>query len=244
MILVLSPQEGLRKRFEETLKAQHIEVAQASSIADWIEQNNLKLPYLAILDIADTNDGGAAMMDELGQYEDLNMLWVVMVSVPCSINHRIQSLRNGALDCLPADIDSEEFMLKAKRFMDLSPRSKYAPPAEMTERERIVAMIQKSIKQNINVESLARALHMSRSSLQRACIRHFKIGPKELITQHKIQQAMRLIELGSNNVASLAFTVGYSNVNNFISAFKRMTSQTPKEYMKHNTSLRNSTPRT
>jgi AraC-like DNA-binding protein len=27
--------------------------------------------------------------------------------------------------------------------------------------------------------------------------------------------------------------VGYSNVNNFISAFKRMTSQTPKEYMKH-----------
>jgi AraC-like DNA-binding protein len=94
-------------------------------------------------------------------------------------------------------------------------------------------MIQKSLKQNINVESLARALHMSRSSLQRACIRHFKIGPKELITQHKIQQAMRLIELGSNNVASLAFTVGYSNVNNFISAFKRMTSQTPKEYMKH-----------
>ena len=79
MILVLSPQEGLRKRFEKTLKAQHIEVAQASSIADWIEQNSLKLPYLAILDITDTNDGGAAMMDELGQYEDLNMLWVIMV---------------------------------------------------------------------------------------------------------------------------------------------------------------------
>jgi len=233
MILVLSPQEGLRNRFEETLKAQHIEVAQASSIADWIEQNSLKLPYLALLDISNTNDGGAAMMDELGQYEDLHMLWVVMVSVPCSISHRVQSLRNGALDCLPADINSEEFILKVKRFMDLSPRSKYSPPAEMTERERIVAMIQKSLKQNINVESLARALHMSRSSLQRACIRHFKIGPKELITQHKIQQAMRLIELGSNNVASLAFTVGYSNVNNFISAFKRMTNQTPKEYMKH-----------
>jgi AraC-like DNA-binding protein len=172
-------------------------------------------------------------MEELRQHEDLNMLWVMMVSVPCTINHRLQSLRNGALDCLPADIDAEELILKAKRFMELSPRSQYAPPTEMTERERIVAMIQKSLKQNINVESLARALHMSRSSLQRACIRHFKIGPKELITQHKIQQAMRLIELGSNNVASLAFTVGYSNVNNFISAFKRMTNQTPKEYMKH-----------
>ncbi|MEN9833348.1 MAG: hypothetical protein RL753_502, partial [Bacteroidota bacterium] len=102
MILVLSPQEGLRKRFEETLKAQHIEVAQASSVADWIEQNNLKLPYLALLDITYTNDGGAALMDELGQHDDLHMLWVMMVSVPCSINHRIQSLRNGALDCLPA----------------------------------------------------------------------------------------------------------------------------------------------
>lgn len=233
MILVLSPQEGLRKRFEETLKAQHIEVATASSVTDWVDQNSLKLPYLAILDITHTQDGGASLMEELRQHEDLNMLWVMMVSVPCTINHRLQSLRNGALDCLPADIDAEELILKAKRFMELSPRSQYAPPTEMTERERIVAMIQKSLKQNINVESLARALHMSRSSLQRACIRHFKIGPKELITQHKIQQAMRLIELGSNNVASLAFTVGYSNVNNFISAFKRMTNQTPKEYMKH-----------
>ena len=232
MILVLSPQEGLCKRFEETLKAQHIEVTTASSVAHWVEQNSLKLPYLAILDITDTQDGGAALMDELRQYEDLNMLWVMMVSVPCTINHRVQSLRNGALDCLPADIHEEELVLKVKRFLELSPRSKYAPPAEMTERERIVAMIQKSLKQNINVESLARALHMSRSSLQRACIRHFKIGPKELITQHKIHQAMRLIDLGSNNVASLAFTVGYSNVNNFISAFKRMTNQTPKEYMK------------
>jgi AraC-like DNA-binding protein len=233
MILVLSPQEGLRKRFEETLKAQHIEVALASSVSDWIEQNSLKLPYLALLDITDSTDGGASLMEELGQHEDLHMLWVIMISVPCSINHRVQSLRNGALDCLPTDIDSEELILKVKRWMELSPRSKYAPPAEMTERERIVAMIQKSLKQNINVESLARALHMSRSSLQRACIRHYKIGPKELITKHKIQQAMRLIELGSNNVASLAFTVGYSNVNNFISAFKRMTNQTPKEYMKH-----------
>ncbi len=232
MILVLSPQEGLRKRFEETLKAQHIEVATAPDISSWTEQNSLKLPHLAILDITHTSDAGAALMDELSQVEDLNMLWVLMVSVPCSSNHRIQSLRNGALDCLSADVHAEELVLKAQRFLELCPRSKYAPPAEMTERERIVAMIQKSLRQNINVESLARALHMSRSSLQRACIRHFKIGPKELITQHKIQQAMRLIDLGSNNVASLAFTVGYSNVNNFISAFKRQTNQTPKEYMK------------
>jgi AraC-like DNA-binding protein len=232
MILVLSPQEGLRKRFEETLKAQHIDVAAAPTVASWSEQNSLKLPHIALVDISHTADAGASLMDELSEIEDLNMLWVLMVSVPCSINHRIQSLRNGALDCLCADVDPEELVLKLQRFLTLCPRSKYAPTAEMTERERVVAMIQKSLKQNNNVESLARALHMSRSSLQRACIRHFKIGPKELITQHKIQQAMRLIELGSNNVASLAFTVGYTNVNNFISAFKRQTNQTPKEYMK------------
>ncbi|MFM8565894.1 MAG: helix-turn-helix domain-containing protein [Bacteroidota bacterium] len=232
MILVLSPQEGLRKRFEEALRAQHIAVAHAPDLASWTEQNSLGLPHLAILDISHTSDAGAALMEELDQTEDLSMLWVLMVSVPCTINHRIQSLRNGALDCLAADVDTEELVLKAQRLLGLCPRSKYAPPAEMTERERIVAMIQKRLRQNINVESLARALHTSRSSLQRACIRYFKIGPKELITQHKIQQAMRLIDLGSNNVASLAFTVGYSNVNNFISAFKRQTNQTPKEYMK------------
>lgn len=232
MILVLSPQEGLRKRFEEALKAQHIEVALAPDLASWTEQNSLRLPHLAIVDISHTSDAGAALMEELGQVDDLNMLWVLTVSSPCTVHHRIQSLRNGALDCLAADLDVEVVVLKAERFLSLCPRSKYAPPVDMTERERIVAMIQKCLRQNINVESLARALHMSRSSLQRACIRHFKIGPKELITQHKIQQAMRLIDLGSNNVASLAFTVGYSNVNNFISAFKRQTNQTPKEYMK------------
>jgi AraC-like DNA-binding protein len=41
-----------------------------------------------------------------------------------------------------------------------------------------------------------------------------------------------MIEFGSNNVASLAYSVGYTNVNNFIAAFKRSMGTTPKEYMK------------
>ena len=88
------------------------------------------------------------------------------------------------------------------------------------------------MKENLNVEMLAKEMFMSRSSLQRACLRHFQTGPKEIITAYKIQHAVRMIEFGSNNVASLAYAVGYANVNNFIGAFKRIKQTTPKEYMK------------
>jgi AraC-like DNA-binding protein len=95
----------------------------------------------------------------------------------------------------------------------------------------ILQSINGRIKQKIKVEALAQSLNMSRSSLQRICLRHFKIGPKELIARLKIKQAKRLFDLGASNVGSVALELGFENVNNFIYTFKRLANQTPKEYV-------------
>lgn len=232
MILLLSPREEVRTRFANLLKGNHIDVSAVSHLREWNQNFNVQLPALIMVDICHVNDSGEALMADLENQEMLNNVCTIMIAEHCSLNQRIQCLQNGAIDCIPTGMDSTEMVLKIRNLLALCPRSKYAAPMEQTEKERIIATVQKHMKQNLNVEMLAKEMFMSRSSLQRACLRHFQTGPKEIITSYKIQHAVRMIEFGSNNVASLAYAVGYTNVNNFIAAFKRMMETTPKEFMK------------
>ncbi|MDG1252905.1 MAG: AraC family transcriptional regulator [Schleiferiaceae bacterium] len=203
-----------------------------SHLREWNHSFNLNIPALIMLDICEVNDSGETLMVELENKEMLNNVCTIMIAEHCSLNQRIQCLKNGAIDCIPTGMDSTEMILKIRNLLALCPRSKYSAPLEQTEKDRIISSIQKHMKDNLNVELLSKEMFMSRSSLQRACLRHFQTGPKEIITSFKIQHALRMIEFGSNNVASLAYSVGYMNVNNFIAAFKRIVDTTPKEYMK------------
>jgi|DEB0MinimDraft_10_1074344.scaffolds.fasta_scaffold27276_1 AraC-like DNA-binding protein len=232
MILLLSPREEVRTRFANLLKGNHIDVAAVAHLREWNQGFHVQLPALIMVDVCGVQDGGEGIMDELRQLEMLQNVCAIMIAEHCTLNQRIQCLQNGAIDCIPSEMDSTEFVLKIRNLLALCPRSKYAVPMEQTEKERIIATVQKHMKENLNVEMLAKEMFMSRSSLQRACLRHFQTGPKEIITSYKIQHAVRMIEFGSNNVASLAYAVGYTNVNNFIAAFKRMMGTTPKEFMK------------
>lgn len=232
MILILSPREEVRTRFANLLKANHLDVTAVSHLREWNHSFNLNIPALIMLDICEVNDSGETLMVELENKEMLNNVCTIMIAEHCSLNQRIQCLKNGAIDCIPTGMDSTEMILKIRNLLALCPRSKYSAPLEQTEKDRIISSIQKHMKDNLNVELLSKEMFMSRSSLQRACLRHFQTGPKEIITSFKIQHALRMIEFGSNNVASLAYSVGYMNVNNFIAAFKRIVDTTPKEYMK------------
>lgn len=232
MILLLSQSGEVRTRFSNILKNNHLDITAVSNLREWSQGFGLHLPALIMVDVHEMSDAGEAIMSELQAQESLQNVCTVMIAEHCSLNNRIQYLQNGAIDCIPMAVDPMELVLKMKNLLSICPRSKYTVPMEQTEKERIITTIQKHMKENLNVEMLAKEMYMSRSSLQRACLRHFQTGPKEIITSYKIQHAVRMIEFGSNNVASLAYSVGYTNVNNFIAAFKRSMGTTPKEYMK------------
>lgn len=231
MILILSSRGELSARLKTALEERHLDAALFANAELWLESRDPVLPHILLLDVCGSQDVGRSIIQKLGLSKRSNSLWFVAITAADAVQHRIECYRNGAIDCISEDLQADEFVAKMERLLEACPRSKNAPQYEMTDRELIMQSIHSRIKQKIKVEALAQSLNMSRSSLQRTCLRHFKIGPKELIARLKIKQAKRLFDLGASNVGSVALELGFENVNNFIYTFKRLANQTPKEYV-------------
>jgi AraC-like DNA-binding protein len=231
MILILSPRGELLARLKNALEERRLDVVVSAGPDLWLEGSDALLPHILLLDVCDTTDAGLSMIPKLGLISGSNSLWFIAITAAGAAQQRAECYRNGAIDCISEDILAEEFVAKMVRMLELCPRSKNVPQYEMTDRELIMQSIQGRIKHKIRVETLAQSLNMSRSSLQRSCLRYFKIGPKELIARLKIKKAKRLFDLGATNVSGVGLELGFENVNNFIYTFKRLTNQTPKEYV-------------
>ena len=231
MILILSQRGELLARLKNALEERHLDVVVSASPDLWLEGGGALLPHILLLDVCDTTDAGLSMIQKLGLLSRSNSLWFIAITAAGAAQQRVECYRNGAIDCISDDLLADEFVAKMRRLLELCPRSENAAQYEMTARELIMQTIQGQIKHKIRVETLARSLNMSRSSLQRSCLRYFKIGPKELIARLKIKQAKRLFDLGAANVSGVGLELGFEHVNNFIYTFKRLTNQTPKEYV-------------
>lgn len=231
MILILSSRGELSARLKSALEERHMDAAIFANAELWLESRDPVLPHILLLDVCGSQDAGRSIIQKLGLSKKSNSLWFVAITAADAAQHRIECYRNGAIDCISEGLHADELVAKMERLLDTCPRNKNAPQYEMTDREMIMQSINSRIKQKIMVEALAQSLCMSRSSLQRTCLRHFKIGPKELIARLKIKQAKRLFDLGASNVGSVALELGFENVNNFIYTFKRLANQTPKEYV-------------
>ena len=120
MILLLSPREEVRTRFANLLKGNHIDVAAVAHLREWNQGFHVKLPALIMVDVCGVQDGGEGIMDELRQQEMLQNVCAIMIAEHCTLNQRIQCLQNGAIDCIPSEMDSTEFVLKIRNLLALA----------------------------------------------------------------------------------------------------------------------------
>lgn len=239
MILLFSLNPEIREKFSRQLRLQFFQIQTFSTLNELKSNSLVYNPTLIIVD-----EECLSGMDLKPGIKDL-----FLKSEPCILiltksndpEKRISFLQDGAIDCIPYSINPIELLLKIKNIRTLCLKQSSSASTPLSDKEIIFSHIKKGCLQKISVKNLAQEMFMSRSSLQRACLRYFNKSPKTLITEYRIEQALLLIESGTNNVSALAQSVGYSNVNNFIIAFKKHLSRTPKEYIKHQFLMKQST---
>jgi AraC family transcriptional regulator, regulatory protein of adaptative response / methylphosphotriester-DNA alkyltransferase methyltransferase len=82
----------------------------------------------------------------------------------------------------------------------------------------------------LSLEILADMCHGSPYHLQRTFKRIAGLTPAEYIQQVRISNAMKELSTNSKSISEVGFTVGLPNTPYFITLFKNITGQTPKQY--------------
>ncbi|MBO9563885.1 MAG: helix-turn-helix transcriptional regulator [Niastella sp.] len=93
-------------------------------------------------------------------------------------------------------------------------------------------LFEQSSTKDLNVESLARLMHMSRPTLYRKMKIISDRTPNELINEIRLQKAADLLAAGDLRVFEVAKMVGYTSQSSFGKSFLRQFKVTPATYQR------------
>ena len=95
---------------------------------------------------------------------------------------------------------------------------------------RVRARIDREYAQPLDVDALARGVHMSAGHLSRQFRLAFGESPYSYLMTRRIERAMALLRRGDLSVTDVCFTVGCSSLGTFSTRFTELVGVSPSTY--------------
>lgn len=90
--------------------------------------------------------------------------------------------------------------------------------------------IDRDYAQPLDVEALARGVHLSAGHLSRAFKSAYGEAPYSYLMTRRIERAMALLQRGDLSVTDVCFAVGCSSLGTFSTRFSELVGMSPSEY--------------
>src|SRR2546426_355174 len=101
---------------------------------------------------------------------------------------------------------------------------------------RVRDRIDREYEQPLDVEALARGVHMSAGHLSREFRLAYGESPYSYLMTRRIERAMALLRRGDLSVTEVCFAVGCSSLGTFSSRFTELVGMPPSTYRRHEAS--------
>ncbi len=98
--------------------------------------------------------------------------------------------------------------------------------------EEAVRYIDSHYREDIRIESLAAALHISRKYLSSAFCRHMGMTTKEYLLRRRLDAASELLLVSDMSVSEIAEAVGYEDYTQLTRLFRLKKGMSPRQYRK------------
>lgn len=95
---------------------------------------------------------------------------------------------------------------------------------------RVRDRIDREFASPLNVEDLARGVHLSAGHLSREFRRVFGESPYSYLMTRRIERAMTLLRRGDLSVTEICFAVGFSSLGTFSTRFTELVGVPPSAY--------------
>lgn len=101
---------------------------------------------------------------------------------------------------------------------------------ELTQLRRVKDRMDREYAQPLNVESLARDVHMSAGHFSRRFKLAYGESPYSYLMTRRIERAMALLRIGDLSVTEVCFAVGCSSLGTFSTRFSELVGMPPSVY--------------
>lgn len=221
------------------------ELVYATNGAEGLKSTQEHLPDLIVSDVMMPVMDGFAFCREVKSNLETSHIPVILLTAKSSEQSIVAGLEMNAdlymtkpfgVSHLRAAIASQ---LRIRRQL----REKFAGSLDVLASEvtctsmdaRFLEMAVNIIEQNLddsefNVEGLAKALNMGRSSVHRKITAITGLSTSEFMRNLRLKHAARMLKAQAGTISEIAYSVGFSDVSYFSKCFKKLFNQTPGEF--------------
>jgi len=244
-ILIIDDEEDILDFLERILKSRY-HVLRSESGKEALEILKNDVIQLIICDV---------MMPEMDGFEfckivksdiEYNHIPVIMLTAKNTIQSKVKGLELGADAYIEKPFSKEHLLAQilsllsnrntVREFFASSPLVHIKSIAHSKSDERFLENLNNTITRRIedtdlDVETLAGMMHMSRVTLYRKIKAISNLSPLELINIIRLKKAAELLAGGDYKIYEISAIVGYSSQSNFTRNFQKQFKMSPTEYM-------------
>jgi YesN/AraC family two-component response regulator len=200
---------------------------------------------------------GIEMCMTLKNDERTSHIPIILLTAKADKESKLEGLDTGVDDYIVKPFDSKELQIRInnlikqrKRLQEqfnrnffIDDRITELKSADVRFLEKAKDILDKHLSDpGFSVESLSRYLGLSRSQLYRKLEGMANQSPSEFIRKLRLKHSLILLDKGFDNIAQIAYQVGFSDPSYYAQCFRKLYGVSPSEYAKGQKKPRTASP--
>lgn len=249
VVLVVDDNGELRKFLADQLS----EFYQVLEAGDGKQGLNLALefvPDLILSDVMMPVMDGIQMLEQLKVNNSTSHIPVILLTAKSAVENQIEGLRYGADYYITKPFQTAfilvlienllkqrqlifEVLLANKKTIELSPAEIFITSKDEVFLKEIIEIVEKGmVDPNFNIELVAEAIGMGRTTFYKKFKSLTNLAPVEFVRKMRLKRAQQLLDADEYNISEIAYAVGFNDAKYFSRCFREDYGISPSEYMK------------
>src|SRR6185312_311019 len=244
-ILIIDDEEDILDFLERILKIKY-QIFRSENAKDAFGILKNEAIHLIISDVMMPEMDGFEFSKLIKSDVDYSHIPIILLTAKNTIQAKVQGLELGADAYIEKPFSKEHLFAQIssllsnrnmiREYFASSPLVHMKSMAHTKSDERFLETLNNTIAQKIedtdlDVETLAAMMNMSRVTLYRKIKSISNLSPLEIINVVRLKKAAELLAGGDHKMYEIAAIVGYSSQSNFTRNFQKQFNMTPTEYM-------------